>query len=289
MSKTAIEAKRGTIFMMDPDDVVVVGLDTKDGPEHPLHDERARLPVDENMVLDIMARGIISPITLRKNGDALEVQVGRQRVKSAREANIRLKKEKRPTISVPAMVRRDDDEDALAVMISENEKRVDDDQLTKAKKLKRFLDIGGTEEDAVVMFGVTKVSLKNWLSLLDLDSKVQHMVSDGKLSASAAGDLSKLERKDQVEEAQRLIAAGTTTTADVKRTVAKKRGRSRAEEDGLKPPGKVAIRKVIDLCNDGGADIDDMVLKTMRWINGEIAAKSIKGLSDALRKVGAES
>lgn len=49
--------KRGQYFFCDPHTVTIIGLDTKDGPEHPLWDERINRPLDKNLVYDIQAHG----------------------------------------------------------------------------------------------------------------------------------------------------------------------------------------------------------------------------------------
>jgi len=75
------------LFLVPPEKLVVIGLDTEDEPEHPLYDARVTLPIDQAMVADVAKFGVVQPIRARRNGDKLEVVVGRQRVRLAREAN----------------------------------------------------------------------------------------------------------------------------------------------------------------------------------------------------------
>src|SRR3989337_1776752 len=103
MSKSAIDAPRANLFLVDPDDLVVIGLDTnaKSLNDHYLFDATVREPIDETLVASIMTHGIIQPITVQKDGDKILVVAGRRRVRHAREANVRLKKAGAPPVSVP--------------------------------------------------------------------------------------------------------------------------------------------------------------------------------------------
>lgn len=103
MAKQALEGKRLNAFAMDASDLTIIGLDTKDGPEHPLYDERIFLPIDEAMVRNIRAFGVIEAINVRKNGPNVEVVDGRQRVRHARIASQRNVEEGLPPILVPCL------------------------------------------------------------------------------------------------------------------------------------------------------------------------------------------
>jgi len=242
MAKQLFDAKRSNIFFFDPDDLIVIGLDTTDGPEHPLYDARAKLPVDDKLVLNIMALGkILEPVGVRKNGEIVEVIYGRQRVKACREANKRLKASGCEPIFVPAIGERVDNSRAFGMMISENELRRGDAPLTKAQKLQKYIDLGHTEKDASEIFGITLQTAKNWLSLLDLDRSVQKMVESGKITATAAAGLVSLSREKQKEEAEKLISDGKATITEVKHAVKKvKEG-----GDVLKAPSKKELKRLL--------------------------------------------
>jgi ParB family chromosome partitioning protein len=87
----AIAGRRLNAFAVDPDNLIIIGLDTDDGPEHPLYDERVKLPLDESTVLNIMAIGVKEPVLVRKTDGNPEVVDGRRRTMHAREANRRLR------------------------------------------------------------------------------------------------------------------------------------------------------------------------------------------------------
>lgn len=48
MGKQALDAPRKQYWLLNPENLVIIGLDTNDGPEHPLWDTRIKLPIDKN-------------------------------------------------------------------------------------------------------------------------------------------------------------------------------------------------------------------------------------------------
>lgn len=287
MGKQAFDGKRSQLFWLDPDKIVVIGLDTDDGPEHPLYDERAKLPVDLKLVSNIEYLGkVLEPISVRKNGETAETVYGRQRVKAARVANKNLRARGCEPVLVPCQLDRADDGRFIGMMISENEHRQGDTPMTKARKLARFMDHGNTEEDAAAMMGgVTTQTVRNYLALLDLDSSVQKSVESGKLAASAASKLAALPRDKQKAEAVKLIAAGGNKTAAAARAVkAHKNGSNGSNgSGGTGAPGKRVIKKVIaihqEFLSDGEEGLPEDFIRGLRWALGELGEGSVKGLT----------
>jgi ParB family chromosome partitioning protein len=210
--KTSFNEKRFSGFRFDPRNLTIIGLDTKDGAEHPLWDERVLLPLDESMVLSIMSLGVKEPIIVRKEGTAAQVVDGRRRVMHAREANKRLKKLGEPCIDVPAVVERGSEEHLSHVAIALNEIRRPDELLVKADKAARLVSRnGGDIKDAALAFGVTTVTIKNWLKLVELPSPIKKAVVAGVLSANAASKLHGLDRTEQLETLEKLKAVNAKT------------------------------------------------------------------------------
>ena len=118
--KTVIDAPRANMFMVEPEQLTLVTDEN-----HPLYDPRVHLPVDDNLVRNIMAFGVKEPILVRKNGVEFEVVAGRQRTKAAIEGNKRLAKEGKEPMRVRAIIERGDEADMFGVMILENELRQD--------------------------------------------------------------------------------------------------------------------------------------------------------------------
>lgn len=263
---------RGDRFFFDPETLVIIGLDTKDGPEHPLYDERAKLDADPAMVATIKMFGVIEDVVVRKNGDTLEVLDGRQRVKNARAANKELKKEGKDLVRVPVTIRKGDDIEAAGVGLVTNEVRTADSPLIKAKKAQRMLDKGAEKAYIAACLGVKQVALNSLLALLDLDVTVQRAVDAGELSASAASKLVGLKREEQKEK---LAELKTTAESTGKKKVTAKDTKKAANPNAVIPPSRALLRKMFEaLPSSTERDI-------VGWIIGEYNETTLKGVMEA--------
>jgi ParB-like chromosome segregation protein Spo0J len=295
----AMEGKRLNAFSVNPDDLVIPGLDTDDTDDsHPLcNKERNELPLDKDQLRNVMRFGILEPVLVRKNGPRFEVEAGRQRVKYAREANRLLKdmpkeelianKLKTEPILVPVMApRRDDDTEALQVMAIENSNRVDDSVMGQARMAKRLIDRGQGEADLMVVFGKSRSHVKNLLTLAELDDRVQKAVGGEKLAYTAALELKDLTRDEQWAKAQELIAAGGgVTEAKRQRKVrkAKKNGSNGDDTFGKRVP-VTTLRKIATDKDFMEVLAESSARDLLMWLLGsESHAKRIKGLTSFLR------
>jgi len=284
VAKTALPgAKRLNAFAMDPNALTIVGLDTQDGAEHPLYDERINMPLDEGLVRNIRKNGVLVTVTVRKNGPLVEVMAGRQRVRAAREANRRNEEEGLKLILVPVFVKRPaSDGDALGVMISENENRQDDNPLTRAKKASRLLDFGETEEDIAIAFGISKQAVKNLLALLELSDKVKAAVEEEQISFSAAIELRDLPRAKQEEQLQAILSSGGIGVSEARRQRrARTNGKSKPARG--RPVGVKTLRKVAD--NEAfTSTLSPDPVAILQWVLGDdTAAERVEGLPDIIK------
>ena len=232
MAAATLPAKRGNLYQFDPNELVVIGVDTKDGPEHELWDERIRLPLEESMILNLQAIGVKESVIVRKGTSAkggYEVVDGRRRVLHAREANKRLKKAGEPLLYVPALIEQGDETHMTGVSISLNEIRKDDDTLTKAEKCMRLLHRNGNDHKAAaIAFGVSVAAIKNWAKVAELTPKVKKAVAAGEISASAAAELHGLEKEAQIAKLDKLVSHAKAngrkkaTTSSAKKEAGKK-------------------------------------------------------------------
>ena len=256
MAKQALEGSRLNAFGMDPNELVIVGLDTEDGVEHPLYDERVKLKLDEALVRNIMFHGVIEPVTVTKDGDGRPlVVVGRQRVRCAREANKRLEAEGKASIVVPVMVRRGEQTSMFGVMVSENECRQGDLPLTTARKAAKFMQMGRTETEACVAFGVSKQTMGAWIRLLELEPALLKAVERNEISASQA-----LEQAGGGVEVQRALA---------------EKVKGKAPSNGKKPkaakgnrPGKAKVLQMYESINT--VKRLEREAKALAWVLGKI-------------------
>lgn len=209
MAKNSIDAYgaagKSNLLFFDPE-VLVLVTDEKS----PLYDARVHLPVDENMVLNIMHQGVLQAISINKNTEtgAVEVVAGRQRVKAAREANKRLIAKGCTPVQVPAVPRRAEGVDLAGVMVSENEIRQGDTPLGRAAKMRRLMDYGKTEADLAMLFGCSDTTVKNTLALLDCIADVRKAVEGGEINVGHALQVSKLPPNEQRDKLIALRKAG---------------------------------------------------------------------------------
>ncbi len=204
MAKTLLEnATRGSHFKLDPSECIIVGLDTEDGPEHPLWDKRIRLPIDPGMVASIKDRGVIQPIRVAVENGRCYVVAGRQRVRSARVAV-----EHGVEVTIPALAEKMGDVERHAETARiENAIRRDDSILDKAADAQRALDRETPIARVAMSFGVTVATVQNWIALLGLAAPVKKAIESGAISPTAAAKLADLPKQEQVSALEAAIAA----------------------------------------------------------------------------------
>lgn len=234
-SRDALKAKgKRDVYMFDPHDLVIV-----DDESSPLYDDRVHLPVDEALVRNIMfapdgvPQGVLEPGLGARNTETGRVEIidGRQRVKAAREANDRLRKQGAEPVRVPVLLQRANSHRAMAMLISTNEHRQDDTPLGRAKKAQRYVDLGRDESEIATLFGISVASVKNLLSLLDAPAVVRTAVESGKITASAAYKLAKLEPAEARDKLAELLEKAP-------RTPGKKRSRNAQQANAVLDGGK---------------------------------------------------
>ena len=235
---------RFNAFKYDADDenLVIIGLDTEDGPDHELYDERVNLPLDEAMLANIMALGVKEPILVRKTpgkGEkTYQVVDGRRRLIHAREAHKRLLKQGEPGVKVPVIIESGSDEHVATLAVSMNEIRKDDDVLVKAQKAERLMSRLGDKKAVANAFGVTTVTLDNWRKLMELSAPVKKAVASGQLSAHAASKLHGMTPEEQKAELDKVKTAVADNGG--------KRATARQVENGGKKPARKVSRKQLE-------------------------------------------
>lgn len=292
MAKQSMEdAKRLNAFAVDPQKLVIIGLDTKDGPEHVLYDKRIKLPVDEGLAKDMLMNGFRGSIEVRKNGPTFEVVFGRQRVRSARLANEWAEKQGKEPVMVTCTVKKGSDADFLGIRIGENTHRRGLGVLDTADELKRYLDMGRTEDEASVTFAMSKAGLRNLMKLHDLAAPVRKAVEAEYLSPSAAAALADLTREDQIAELDKLLAGAAEGVKPTRRAAKKAASAKKTGGEGVSAPPKRLITKVLKLDKLNGGVLPTDFVRGVMWALGDISSTSIKGLRElerlAVEKKGA--
>jgi ParB family chromosome partitioning protein len=283
-----VAAPSSKIFLLDPDDpqLKIVGLDTdhKEG-EHPLYDRRINLPLNEMFVQYMMMPdiGFDSVITVKKDGDDILVVKGRQRVRTAREANKRLKKAGRTPLRIKCEFSRgDSDETSLAKKFGENAHRENDKPIETARNLHEFITSGRTDKEASIVFRMTEQNVRMLLKLLELDPSIQKAVQRGEVAASSVAPLAELSRADQKVAFDKLkedAATGVKVTHKVAKATAK--AKKKGDSEVIVAPGKRLVTKILDLNKAEGSPLDPMFVKGVLWVLGDVSTKGVqvKGLT----------
>jgi ParB-like chromosome segregation protein Spo0J len=233
-NRRAFDFARGNLWSIDPDDLRIIGgkrlpadergsLDTDDGDNHDLYDERVGEPLTEEFVNSIDAHGVDTPILIVKLDDVATVIAGRKRVRAARIVNARRKKRGESPIKIDCKLKRTSGSGLLAAMITENEARTDDGLLTKIEKLKRLMSRGVSPEDAAIHFSVGVSTVKGWLAFEDnATAETKAAARAGRLSASAAAELTKIaDPTMQREKLALMIGSGEKVSARTARAASR--------------------------------------------------------------------
>jgi ParB family chromosome partitioning protein len=239
MGKTAIDAPRSNLFLVEPEKLTLITDKT-----HKLYDPRVERPLNEGLVLSMLAGGAFDPVLVFKDGEKLVVIDGRQRVKAAMEANKRIESKKSgPSIRLEVIVKKADEGIIFALQSAANENRQETTDLERAKILQRMMGFGFNEAEAGQWLGFDKARVKRILSLLDCDKKVQDAVQAGVISSTAAAQLSTLERVKQVVELDKLIAESGGKRVRV-RAATKATAKAKGKKTASDAPNRKEITKL---------------------------------------------
>ena len=287
-NRRAFDFARGNLWSIDPNELRIIGgssrlpadergpLDTDDGEAHDLYDERVSEPLTEEFVNSIDAHGVDTPILIVKLGDVATVIAGRKRVRAARVVNARRKKRGEPPIKVDCKLKRASGSALLAAMITENEARTDDGLLTKIEKLKRLMNRGVSIEDAAIHFSVGVAAVKGWLAFEDnATAETKAAARAGRLSASAAAELTRIADPDQQREKLALVlGSGEKVSARAARAASRvARGKAAGVAD------KKTQKKLLHVVQT--ASHPNVSEKTASWWEGaEEMLKLVLGATD---------
>ena len=133
------------------------------------------------LVDSVREKGVLQPLLVRRHPaktNAYEIVAGERRWRAAQKAGL---------TEVPVVIKELDDSEALELALIENIQREDLTAIEEAAGYQRLMDeFGHTQEDLSHVIGKSRSHIANLLRLLTLPESVQHMVDDGRLSASHA-------------------------------------------------------------------------------------------------------
>ncbi len=278
MAKQAFDGTRFTGWWLPPEELVIIGLDTDDGKEHPLHDLKIRIPLTEEFIQNVDEHGIFTPIKVRKNGDLAEVVFGRNRVRAAREVNKRRRKRGDPELRVPCTKVEAEDKRLMAISFAENAARRAPDPIDEARDMQRLASQGYDEGEVAVHFACSKQKVRKRLALLCLATPVINAVRSGQIAASSALTLKTLSHEDQTAKLAELKTAAppSDTNGKTRRPTGQQ---IKAAAGRQVRPGVKQIKKMIE----EGSLKDTSAESLLRWWTGEWPASKVKGLTAALK------
>jgi hypothetical protein len=270
--------KSGAHGMRDPNDVIIVGLDTEDGPEHPLCDITSNnTPISEAGVLYAYQHGISDMCTAVRDGDKILIQKGRKRTRELREANLRRIRDGLDPWRLPVFMAKGayDAPGMRRSRIMENWLRRNIDPVTKSREAQELIDHGEmTEEDLCIQLEIKKPQLKNILALQSLSAPVLAEITSGRLTPTAAAPLIKLSVADQKSKLAEILAPGAK-----KPTVRAVRAATSGKSDA--PTPKMRLRRATEILQSIAADLaailgdeDDDLIGSLSQLSDALCGKS---------------
>jgi len=228
-SKRADNAPRKEVKMYDPHAVLIIGIDTDDGPSHWGYDEASnKAPVLEADVLFTYKYGIIQNVLAKRDGDKLVIVAGRGRTRQLREANKRRVADGLAPWFLPVSIVQGDARQMLALKLGENSHRREQSPLARAQQAYELKQQYPDDEAAVIM-GLSVYQFRDILKLLDLGPAARKAIMTGDLKPTGGIELAALSEAEQEKQLTGLLAAGggkAPTTRDVKAKIREASGKA---------------------------------------------------------------
>ena len=141
---------------------------------------RRTFPPEElrELVDSVREKGVLQPVLVRPTAEGYELVAGERRLRAAQAAGIE---------SIPAVLRKLSDREALEATIVENVQRTDLNAIELAEGYHRLgHDFSLSQEEIAKRVGKDRVTVANTVRLLKLPAPVKQAVADGRLSAGHA-------------------------------------------------------------------------------------------------------
>ncbi len=197
-AKAEVEEEPASPFgMLDVNLIHASPFQTRD-----LQDESGLAPLVES----IRQRGVLQAVLVRQTDEGFELVAGERRLRAAIQAGLS---------EIPAFLLDIEDQDAAEISVIENAQRANLNPIEEALAFKQLISsfkINQTELAGIV--GRNRSSISNTLRLLQLDERVQEMLSEGELTAGHGRTLLAVSDPDlQARLARRVIKAGLSVHA----------------------------------------------------------------------------
>lgn len=259
-NKRADTAPRQEVKLYDPFVVVVIGIDTEDGPSHWAYDEDSnKNPLLEADVKFTYENGIIQNVLGKRDGDTIVIVAGRGRTRLLREANKRRIADGLPPWLLPVKIVMGDARKMLVLKHGENSHRREQSPFVRAQQAYE-LSQQFPEDEAATIMGLGLKQFRDLQRLLDVGPAVKKAVLNGDLKQTAAIELAALPEVKQEEQLATIMATATEngkgpTTRDVKAKIREATGKAPLETPSAK------IKKVAGVLDK----IEDDATKEDLW------------------------
>ncbi len=156
----------------------------------------------KELAASIKEKGIIQPVLVRREPDGSFMLIaGERRMRAAHMAGLK---------TMPAIVRKADEEEVLEVALIENIQREDLNPMETARGFKQLIDrFGLSQEELSKKVGKERATVANYLRLLSLPKAVADLVNSGDLSMGHARAVLAIEgERAQIKAARKIVAEG---------------------------------------------------------------------------------
>ena len=138
----------------------------------------------EDLAESIKVHGVLQPIIVSKKGDYYQIIAGERRWRASKKAGLK---------TIPVIVREYDEKKTREVALIENLQRQDLNAIETAKAIKELMEEHSlTQEEISKTLGKSRSAIANTLRILNLDERVQELVSSGKISEGHARTLASI-------------------------------------------------------------------------------------------------
>ena len=192
--------------------VVMKEIDIKEIKVNPY---QARTVFNEDEINDlansIKSNGVIQPIIVRQVGMGYEIIAGERRFRASQIASLS---------TIPAIIRKANDEQMHELSIIENIHRVDLNPIERAKAYREYLNAFSlTQVQAAERLGEDRSVIANYLRILDLPQEIKQMLIDGQLSMGHARAILALPTDDLRRKLANRAMAGRLSVREVEKLV----------------------------------------------------------------------
>ena len=174
----------------------------------------------EELAQSIRENGVLQPVLVRLIGDRYQIVSGERRFRASKLAGAR---------TIPAVIRRLDEEQTLLAGLIENIQRQDLNPIEEAKTLKDILlNYGLTHDQLAEKIGRSRSALTNRLRLLQLPLEIQDLVISGKISSGHAKMLAGIKDPLEIKTWTRLIIKDQMSVYEIEKRMAQSRAQHSA-------------------------------------------------------------